>query len=343
MRTLRSLHAWVGAGLALGLMFMGLTGTLTALRPEMIAASVPAARAAAPGPASLGPALEAFDAAGSDRVKAVKFSPQGLGVHRVFLTNGASVLIDGEGREVARWRGNRRVEELVLALHRELLFGKAGNFVVGLLAIGGLGVTVLGLAIWLWPRPRLDLRVWPATTARRDMFNAHQNLGALLGLFLLVQLTTSLVMAYGGPARAVLGVEAPVAPPAVAPAGPTRWTVVLAAAQARIPDAEVRRVITPAGGVQPFTVNMRTRGEWGPEGDTVVFVDGRGTVVGVSRNAERSLGTRVYASLKALHTGDYGGGPGRLGAGVIGVGMALLGGFGLWSFVTGPRLRRRAA
>lgn len=343
MRTLRTLHAWAGAGLALGLFVMGLTGMLTALRPEMIAARIPAARAAPPGPESLGPALEAFSAAGSDRIKAVKFSPQGLGVHRIYLMNGAAVLIDGQGREVARWRGNRPIEELVLTLHRDLLLGKPGNFVVGLIAIGGLGLTVLGLIVWAASRPRLDLRIWPVSLTRRDLFRAHQNLGALLGLLLVVQLITSLVMAYGGPARAVLSVRTPVMPPATSTSGPIRWTAILAAARAHVPEAEIRRVIAPAGAGQPFTINMRAGGDWTPEGDTLVFVDGRGSVVGVSPGAERTVGTRLYASLKALHTGDYGGGPGRLGAGALGIGMSVLGGFGLWSFAIGPRVRRRSA
>lgn len=343
MRILRTLHAWIGAGLALGVIVLGLSGTLSVLRGEMIAATVPAARAAAPGPDSLGPALEAFDATGSRQIKAVKFSPHGLGVHRVYLKSGVSVFIDSQGREVARWRGNRRVEELVLSLHRDLLFGKAGHFVVGVVAICGLGLTAAGLLIWAWPRPRLGLRVWPASASRRDMYRAHQNLGAILGLFLLLQLTTALVMTYGDVTRAVLRVEGGRASATETFVGPIRWTMILNAARARVPDAEVRRVIAPVRAGQPFLVNMRTKGEWSPEGNTLVFTDGRGAIVGATPGAQISIGTRLYFSLKALHTGDYGGDIGRLGAGAVGIGMALLGGFGLWSFLRGPRIRRRSA
>lgn len=339
MRILRSLHAWVGALLALFLVVQGLSGVLAVLRGEMIVASVPAARAAKPPPDSLGPALEVFDAARAGHIKAVLFSPHGLGVHRVYLADGASSFIDGQGREVQRWRGNRRIEELVLSLHRELLFGKAGNLMVGVAGIAGLGLVAAGLLIWAVPRPRLDARIWPATAARRDVYRAHQNLGALLGLFLVVQLTTALVMAYGGAARTVLGVDGPRAPRAAPFAGPVPWTAILNAALIRVPNGEIRRVIAPARAHDPFVINLHAPGEWRWEAETVVFVDGRGSVLGVSRSTDRTLGTRVYAGLKALHTGDYGGDLGRLGAGLVGLGMAVLGGFGLWSFVRGPRVR----
>ena len=336
---LRTLHSWVGALLALLLIVQGLSGVLAVLRGEMIAATVPAARAAKPSPDSLGPALEAFAAAGGGHVRAVLFSPHGLSVHRLWLEEGASAFIDGQGREVQRWRGNRSTEEGVLSLHRSLLFGKAGDLIVGLVGVGGLGLTAVGLLIWAYPRPRLDGRIWPATAARRDVYRAHQNLGALLSLFLLVQLTTSLVMSYGGAARTVLGVEVPRAPRTAPFTGPTPWTAILKAARDSVPNGEIRRVISPTHAHDPFVINLHAPEEWTWEAATVVFVDGRGTVVGVSPSADQTVGTRIYAMLKALHTGDYGGLLGRLGAGLVGLGLAAIGGFGLWSFVRGPRLQ----
>lgn len=342
MAFLRSLHAWGGAILALVLMLLGLSGVGSVLRNQIVRATVPAARLAPPPSASFGPALEAFQARAGEPIRAVLFAPDNMGVHRLYLQPGVSVYVDAQGREVSRWRGNRRIEERVVAFHRDLLLGKAGGLLVSLTSLGGLGLVLSGLAVWAWPRPRFALRLAPASARRHDVLAAHRNLGSLFGVLLLVQLTTAVGLSYGGAARVILGVATPIAPRVEPVAGPVAWSRILSAAQARFPDARLGRVLAPGRPQDPYSVDLHRGGNLNPGGDTVVFVDGRGHVAGEVRSDGVNLGTLVYRGLLSVHSGDYGGNASRVISGVVGITLTLLGAYGLWSFASGPRAKGRS-
>ena len=343
MSLLRSLHAWVGAAFALVFILMGLTGVASVLRGEVIQLTVPAAQAPAPVVATFGPALEAFEASGDDRIRSATFAPYELGVHRLRLSDGANAFIDPKGGLVQRWRGNERLEELVLSAHKSFLIKKNGNFAVGSVALVGLGLALTGLVIWAASRPRLSLRIWPKGTDRPAMLSAHRALGSILALFLIVQVTSAILLAFGVFTRPLLGFESATAPKVTATfQGAPSWTRLLAAAQTEFPQAEIRRVSAPPQPDRAAAVYLRRPGELDPEGDTVVFLDSGAVVVGQRRGADQGVGARVYDSLKAIHSGDYGGAPTRILVGAVGLSLTALGVFGLWSFLRGPRVRRRS-
>ncbi len=307
------------------MILMGVSGTMSVFRNEAVRAEFPAARAEPPPPGSYGPALEAFEAASGEAVQIVRFAPAEMGVHRLFLPKGASAYVDSQGKVVTRWRGAGRIEDAVVGLHKELLIGKPGKQIISVVALGGLLLIISGLVAWAWPRPRFGARLIPASGQRRDILSAHRNVGSLLGMLLLFQLLTAVGMAFGDITRPLLGVDQP-APPVVATAeGPAAWTRILAAAQAEHPDAAIRRVFAPRKPGEPYAVHMRQPGEWDPDGDTIVFVDGRGAVAGRLDGRDFDLGTMIHSSLKWAHSGEYGGVVGRMIASATGVGLILLG------------------
>jgi uncharacterized iron-regulated membrane protein len=338
MKLLRSLHAWVGVVLALVLALVGLTGAVSVFRSEVVRATVPAARVQAPAPASFGPALDRLQATGV-KIRSVKFSPYGLGVHSVLFAGGAG-FVDGEGRLVQRWTRQARIEDTVLALHHTLLAGEGGEQVLGVVGLFGITMVLSGLVIWIWPKPRLHWLVWPASTKRRDLMMAHLSLGPILAVFLLFQLTTGAGMALQKFARPLLHATRPPPPKAAPAADPPSWSQVLAAAQAVYPDAIPRRAVAPFRRGGTYAVFLQQPGDLNPEGGATVYVDGHGEVIGKADQRDLGPGVRLFNTLLGLHSGAWAGTAGRLLTTVTGVGLAMLSLMGALAFLKRKRPTR---
>lgn len=333
---LRSLHAWAGAVLAMLLIVIGASGTVVLLRGEIVRLTVPAARAPAPPATTYGRALSQAESETGRAIRAVKFSPYGLGVHRVGFEDGVAAFIDARGGVVERWRGQARFEDWMLNLHHALLLRAPGERAAGVAALGGVALVLSGFAVWLFPRPRVRFRVWPAGGARRDVLAAHRALGSLAAVFVLAQLVTGAGMALSEFARPLMGAQKP-APPSVASiGGKAAWPQVLAAAQAAYPDAAVRRAFAPRAPEAPYVIHLQQPGDLNPEGGTIVFADGAGRVAGIYDEAAVPASARLYNAFLGLHAGDYAAGGGRLVAGATGLALVMLGALGLWGFIRRP-------
>lgn len=349
MWLIRQLHAWAGAVLSLILIVSGLTGAFLALKPDYLRLTIPEARAVVqPTPEKLGAAAEAVERAHGHHLQRLVFAGSGLGLHQAYLMDDSYAYADADGRIIAQWTGAARPETFVYELHHYLLAGERGMKLMGAAGLAAGVLALTGLVVWAPAWRTFRLRLWPRSTARRDLLGAHRNLGLVFALPLIFFcLTGAAIVFYQTSERLLLkafpGPEVEEFFPPADP-GDIDWPRALAAAQARFPKAQIRAAVWPAGVWAPAIVKMRQPGELPSEGETEVLIDpSTSRVLGVKDARAFPPGLRLFADLWPLHTAAIGG---RLydALGVLsGLALAGLGGLGLWSFLIKPRRRRAPA
>ncbi|HEY0600544.1 PepSY-associated TM helix domain-containing protein [Brevundimonas sp.] len=350
MGAIRTLHAWAGAALAALAIVFGLTGSLLVLEDDWIRASVPAARAAVNlDPAALGPALEAIEAA-EPGVKTAVIPSGKVGAWTLYLPDEGFAYADAGGAVVERWRGAGRAETFIFDLHHELLAGHTGKLVAGGAGLALVIMIVTGLIVWIPAWRASGWRMWPRSGARRELIGSHRNLGLIFALPLLAFSLTGAAIVFHGTTQALLNGGPPPAPAAPEVGeGEIDWTVALAAARARFPDATPRMVSWPAAPGKPATLRLRHPGEWHPNGRTTVTIDpATGRVVATVDANRLGRGLRVYNALYPVHAASVGGWLYETVTVLSGLAMAGLGAVGLWAFIghrfrPGNTRRRRAA
>ena len=216
-------------------------------------------------------------------------------------------------------------------LHRYLMAGEVGKVVIAVQGVALALMTLTGIVIW-WPRmtrsaivQALSVRFggsWP-----RFSFQLHRSAGFFCAPPLLF-------MAFSGVHFNMPAWVAPIvgAVAAVTPYGkpvnrsstglpPLSVAEVIAAAQARFPQARVGRVNFPGAASQPWEVRVRQPGELrqGP-GATRVSIDARdGTVLRVADPLRGAGGDRILATLFPLHSGEAFGTAGKVFITILGV------------------------
>jgi uncharacterized iron-regulated membrane protein len=240
---------------------------------------------------------------------------------------------------------------MVFLLHKQLLAGKLGEWVVG---VSGLLLAVnilVGLRI-AWPQPgRWTSVLLPRPTKSRAarLQALHRALGLVLAPLLLVTVISGLSMIWKAPLQAALGLR-PFHAPVGERMGPLVAPVALSSAVSiglrRLPNAMFAGVDTPGPGHAVYAVWLRQPGEWRQVfGSTIVYVDAADGRILAVRDARRfGLGESVIADSYPVHTWEWGGAASRWIAEMIGVAALVQAGLALVSSVDRRRLaaRRRA-
>lgn len=341
MAFLRTAHAWCGLVLALGLALMGLTGALQALTPEIVFLTTPQARAPAAAPATVGPALDRFEASGGPRVALASINSGGVSLHRLYLNDGRQALVDGAGRPVGKGPPEARFENRVHNLHIKLLAGHTGELLVGVLGLAGLGMVATGAVLW-WPARRgFRLSVWPRSARRRDLVATHRNFGLVMSVLLLAQAATGVSLAYDSVFQKFVRQEQPPPAPEAPPSSPTArpWTTVLDAVIAARPSSRLLVASAPDSPTKPYAVTFASTGaDAGRQFQAYVAADGR--VLRIDP-APAALGNRLMGARATIHGGSYAGDASRLLVAFTGLSLAFLSGLGAWAFL--QKLTRRPA
>ncbi|EKY24093.1 PepSY domain protein [Brevundimonas diminuta 470-4] len=356
MRLVRLAHRWTGGLIGLLLFVLGLTGTVLVFKDDWVRAVVPhAAEARVADPKIIGAALDqAFSA--SERPRSVILATDRRGIHRLNYedkTRGAYVA--QSGRVVARWDSLwARPELWVFDLHHYLLIGDTGKTIAGIAGLAGLGFVITGVILW-WPTRRTFVfAVLPRTWKRPGIVKHHRDMGVWSAPVLAVVLATGAIVAlsplYDGLAKALsprVDLEAAMAPPKHE-GGPLSadldWSAMMAAAQARFPDAELRIVSLPTKPGGLIGLRMRRAAEWLPNGRTQVWFDpADGHIVGARDALALPLGLRVVNAQYPIHAAKVGGLAYRLVVAIMGVSLTLLGSLAVVTFWSNPggRPKRR--
>lgn len=315
--TVSWLHLWVG--LTAGVLFavLGLSGSVLVFHSDLLLAQHP--QLAAQAPVADGEVLSRL---------MTQWAPQGmtaLDVPRASLPAWQGYFPDDTRRYFATGTG-----ELLLTrtpdndwllwlheLHTHFLGGETGEEVVGVVGWIACFLLLSGLYLW-WPRFGRwlsHLRPYANPPVRRWL-TWHRSAGALALPLLLLVTACGVGMVYHDGARAALvalfgGAPAPKAPGIETHDDRIDWPRTLAAAQAALPGAQLSRIATPRPGAGVVTLRARARGEWHPNGRSLVFVEAGGRVLGRHDATTQLAGARASEAIYPLHIGAVGGTPYR--------------------------------
>lgn len=334
MKLLSFLHRWTGGFLGLLLAVLGLSGTILLWDGEWI--SLPhAGDAAVENVQLIGQLAEREAAAGATRIT---FASEEIGLHHVAREGGAGAYVAQDGSTVASWVSQwERPELWVFDLHHHLFAGEIGETVSGIAGVLGLVFTVTGTILWWRSRRSFRWQLWPKKFRPGPIVSHHRDLGILIAPLLLVSFLTGVGMLFPSATGFVLSpfgrIEARSKPPEAEPAkGAAPVAAMLVDAKARFPDAELRRLTIPNKPGQPWSVRMRQKFEWTPNGRTTLYFDGAGMLLKVDDPASGSRADSIYESFYPLHSAKVGGLAWKLMMTLSGLALTLLGTLATWSF-----------
>jgi uncharacterized iron-regulated membrane protein len=308
------LHLWIGLSVGTAFAVIGLAGTVLVFHTDLLTWQQPQLAAHAPvaDGAVLAEVLTRWTPRG---LTAIDLPREPLPVWQAYFADSSRRYFAPD--DGALLLSRHRDDDWLMWLHElhvDLLGGEAGHQMLGVLGWVCLVLLLTGLYLW-WPkrgRVLAHLKLHRGPPVRRWL-SWHRSIGvALLPLLLLLTLT-GVGMVYHDGARVLLtrvfgGATASPAPLPRATAQAPDWPRVLAQARAAWPDAQLTRVSPPPtdGGVIGF--RARARGEWHPNGRSLVFVDTSGTRLLLRHDATaQPLGARLDEAIYPLHIGAVGG------------------------------------
>lgn len=349
LRALRTAHAWAGVVLSLLLAVLGLSGALLVFKKDYLRVVFAEARAPVDyAPERIGAALEAIEARfAGDSLQYVMLADPELGMHKAVFADGGAAYLSQNGALLARWDKNGRVEDWLFDLHHYLLTGDTGKLLAGVAALAAIVLALTGLVIVAPSLRMFAWRVWPRTSARRDLLAAHRDLGVVFAAPILVLAITGAAMVFSDEAKSVLvaatrSTPAPRAAPPEVGAGDVDWRLALTEARAAFPDATPRLASWPRNEDGPASVRLRRPMEWHPNGRTYVTIDPAASrAVALADAQALSRAERAFNALYPLHGAFVGGRFYDAISALAGLALAALGLIGAWSFLTTKKRRAK--
>ena len=352
-RWLRTVHAWAGIVAALLVAVIALSGAALVFKDDYLQASLPRFTPAEPdeSAARLGELAATAERSFPGQMRSIVFADTRLRLHRAYLRDGGGAYLDGAGVIVERWRENGRLEVWLFDLHERLLLGASGHTTAGCVALALITMVMTGVLLWLPGARAFAWRLWPRSTARRDLLAQHRDFGILVGTPLLFVALTGAALVFPTQAKSFLNLLlSPGSSAAVAPAhiscgvasatAPPDWEQILSRARARFPTAELR-VLSWPGQDGLASVRLKQPGEWHPNGRTRVALCANDRRVVVTEDAlADTRGGRAYNAVYPLHAAKIGGRPYDVFIALCGLALAVLALIGAGSFLR-LRLRRR--
>jgi len=343
MKTLSFLHRWSGGLIGLLLAILGLSGTILVWEKSWI--SLPGAHdPLTRNVQQIGAIAEREAAAGATRIT---FASDDFGLIQVGREGGAGAYLNQHGETVAAWSSQwQRPELWIFDLHHHLFTGETGETVAGIAGIFGLLFVISGIFLWLRSRSPWRPRLLPKKFQPGPIASHHRDLGILVAPLLLISFLTGTMQLFRPFAGVVLSpfgkLEQRARPPEVAKVeGPVPVAAMLAAAQARFPDAELRRLMLPGKPGQAWQVTMKQPFEWSENGRTRLAFDGAGKLVKLDNPTTGSKAASIFETLLPVHSARVGGFAWKLVMTVSGLSLTILGLFACLSFWIRKAKKRR--
>ena len=334
MKLLSLFHRWTGGLIGLLLAILGLSGTVLLWEGEWV--SLPGAGdPLIENVRTIGQIAEREAAAGALRIT---FASDEVGLHHVAREGGAGSYVNQAGATVASWSSQwERPELWIFDLHHHLFAGHNGELAAGWAGVFGLLFVISGTILWWRSRRAFRWRLWPNKLQPGAIVSHHRDIGILVAPLLLLTFVTGTGMIFKDVSAALLGpfgkVEERSKPPQVGPIeGAAPVAAMLVEAKSRFPDAELRRLILPSKPGQPWSVRMRQKFEWTPNGRTNLLFDGAGELIKVDDPAAGSRAAAINEKLYPLHSAKAGGLAWKLLMTLSGLGLTLLGALACLSF-----------
>lgn len=344
------LHRWLGLGLGVWFVLLGLTGSALVFYPDLeplFDARITPRSAA--GPISMERVAQTLSQAHPQRTGGWRIELPAPGQALVTArylrpaeTAGRHfapllVTVDGETGEVLANRfWGQTVMTWLYDLHYTLLLDEVGHKAVALAGLLLMASTLSGLWLW-WPRPghwRTALHFKRDASAPRRVYDLHKWSGLIAVPFLLVLGLTGAVLGWPAVADPVIALfSAPTQAPqpvSQAAAALPRLPVdaVLQQLHAQWPDGKVRWIDVPGPAASaPYRARLRLPGDPGDRfPSTVVWIHARTAEVLAVRTPAQFSGGDVFKQwMHPLHSGEAFGLAGRVAVCASGVLPLLLG------------------
>jgi uncharacterized iron-regulated membrane protein len=306
------LHLWLG--LIVGTMFatVSLAGSVLVFHIELLGLQHP--QLLAHTPRADGHALQRIlDEWTQQDLRSLDLPRAELPVWQGYLEDGRRAYFAPEDGHLLLLRSQHDDALLWLhELHVELLGGKAGKEVLGVVGWIALGLLLSGLYLW-WPKPgrwlaQLKMHAGPPV---RRWLTWHRGSGALMLPLVVLIALTGVGMVYSNGFRmaltAVFGGAVATAEPDADATIAYDWNRILVQAETALPGARVRRVSAPAPDDGVVTFRARAYGEWHPVGRSEIRLDRSGRRLQVIDATAHPLGLRMHQAIYPLHIGAVGG------------------------------------
>lgn len=338
------LHLWTGLTVGLVFALASLAGTVLVFHVDLLKLQHP--QLAQHEPVADGRVLSALiERWGPEGMRSLDLPREELPVWQAYFEDGHRQYFAPEDGTLLLYRSHE--DDVLMWLHEwhvELLGGKTGKEVLGVLGWISLALILIGLYLW-WPRRGrvlAQLKVHAGPPVRRWL-TWHRSSGVLLLPLLLLATFTGVAMVYSKGFQkvfvAVLGGENAKAPERPADATPIDWSRAIAGARAALPDARLARVSVPDPDEGVIGFRAQANGEWHPVGRSTVSLSRDGRVIDTFDATTHRLGMRVSQAMYPLHVGAVGGSAMKWATAVTGLlpAFLLVTGFLFWRRRRGKR------
>ena len=323
-QTLRSLHLWLGLIGGILIVMMGLTGVIAVFRPVIENATAP--RVPSRGSfSSLAPVELAFAGAHPGaRMTRVTIPEQSPGLILIQAETSDKQHLElyfdaASGRELGPRRTVNWID-WVVDLHQNLLMGKTGRSLTGIIGCALLFSAISGLLAWLaGPRERKRGIALPSRGPwRRTNYELHRWAGLWVNALLLEVSFTGIVLAY--PDSFQQAVRFVTREPRLTQGSRTIRTAGKAsehtaplddyvrAAVTAVPGGIVRELRMPSRGSSTVSAYLWAPGDIRPKGGNVVLLNrASANVLSMNRSAEAPISQKLVELANAIHKSEVGG------------------------------------
>lgn len=316
-KTLHLVHKFIALGAGVFIVSICLAGALLAFRDSLAPIVTPAlmVQAVTPTAGHYGRVLAAArSVAQANQSIEIRMHPRPDRAAFVALHGGAARTLyvnSYSGAIVADSAADWLPFDVLFRLHRTLLAGDAGEYLV---ATVGAALTIMcltGLVLW-WPRQwRQALRIRWEGNRMAVSFDLHKALGATVAVLLLFNALTGVVLIFSGASTRIVNfaagtpaIEPPAMPACVAPEPPKDLDELVRTAGEAFPAGVVTQVMVGSNG-RPLIVRKRTAAEHNPLGSNRIYVDPcRGTALKVVALEKLPPGSAMYEWLYSFHIGE---------------------------------------
>ncbi|MEO0367671.1 MAG: PepSY-associated TM helix domain-containing protein [Pseudomonadota bacterium] len=308
---MRNLHRLLGLWLSGIVLIVSITGSLLLLKPEYLRVVVPEANQALQRE-QISIVLDALDPMYSNgEWRFIRLYSHNLSLHKVFLSERRYAWHTQSGRQLEVWSGNQRFEDWLLDLHHRLLLGNTiGLNIVGIAGLLLLPLVTFGFCLW-WPRRKaFKYGFIPKYGRYGDTQRSHANLGAAIGIPVLLIVITGVILVYPSESRWLLQNGFSEQPPPVVTregkvdsAAKWAWADQLNYVKSEFPDSIIRWA-QPASEQSPFRViGFQEKNALDKTGKSSVrFYKDGGTLIKVAQ--DQPMKVRAMNITYGLHTGD---------------------------------------